>query len=136
MCEITKFKGRSYAYTQNMQKIRCFLDKFTQLVRILLNRRSWRLRQISTLVWLSPQHMRHSSTTPRLQYVLFPNIYIYQGHFATSHSIWLVVDLDFPPRSPFLPLTSLGGLTPWYNAPKESVYSSPTYIKATCPSTQ
>ena len=53
-----------------------FLDKFEQLVRILLDRRSWRSRQISTLVWLSPHHMRHSSTTPRLQYVLFPNIYI------------------------------------------------------------
>ena len=59
-----------------MQKVRCFLDKFTQLVRILLDRWSWRSQQISTLVWLSPHHMRHSSTTPRLQYVLFPNIYI------------------------------------------------------------
>ena len=59
-----------------MQKVCCFLDKFTQLVRILLDRRSWRSQQISTLVWLSPHHMRHSSTTPRLQYVLFPNIYI------------------------------------------------------------
>ena len=48
-CEITKFKGRSYAFTQNMQKMRCFLDKFTQLARILHDRRLRRSRQISTL---------------------------------------------------------------------------------------
>ena len=31
------------------EKSRCFLGKFTQLAQILHNRRSWRLRQISTL---------------------------------------------------------------------------------------
>ena len=41
-----------------------------------LDRRSWRSRQISTIVWLSQHHMRHSSTTARVKYVLFPNIYI------------------------------------------------------------
>ena len=40
VCEIAKFKGRSNAYTQNMQKIRSFLDKFIQLARILHDRRS------------------------------------------------------------------------------------------------
>ena len=49
VCEITKSKGRSYAYTQNMQKMRCFLDKFTQLARILHDRRSRRSWQILTL---------------------------------------------------------------------------------------
>merc|ERR1711879_174115 len=32
--------------------MRCFLDKFTQLARILHDRRSWRSRQISTRSWI------------------------------------------------------------------------------------
>ena len=42
--------------------------------------------------------------------------YIDQSHGATSHSIQLVVDLDFPPRSPSLPLT--GGLDTMVQCPQ------------------
>ena len=43
--------------TQNMQKLRCFLDKFAQLARILHDRRSRRSWQISTLHLDSHRHI-------------------------------------------------------------------------------
>ena len=51
VCEFTKLRG-CYALTQIVQKMRCFLDKFTQLARILHDRRSWQSRQISTRSWI------------------------------------------------------------------------------------
>ena len=40
--KITKYLGVFQTSPQNMQKMRCFLEKFTQLARILQDRRSRR----------------------------------------------------------------------------------------------
>ena len=52
VCVTLQNLGSCYALTQIVQKMRCFLDKFTQLARILHDRRSWRSRQISTRSWI------------------------------------------------------------------------------------
>ena len=56
MWNFNSFKLKSHLVCVNLvvlrklcEKLRCFLWKFTQLARILHDRRSWRSRQISTL---------------------------------------------------------------------------------------
>ena len=68
-CEITKYLGVCYTIKQNMQKLHCFLEKFTQLARILLDRRSRRSWQISILktsskIFAQEDEIRPSSGLP------------------------------------------------------------------------
>ena len=66
---LTKYLGVCYTIKQNIQKLHCFLEKLTQLARILLDRQSRRSWQISTLktsskIFAQEDEKRPSSELP------------------------------------------------------------------------